>query len=952
MDNKTTRTKLQRFGIHLKLLLHKNLVLSWRNKRASLFQLLTPIFVCLLLVLIQYLAENAVARTDPNPPVKLVGTVPPCKSGGSGRCSTMMFATSNNSNSWAVNSIMRIFAEQNHLDFDKDISFFDNNTGIVDYLSQNPNTTQSAVVFCNSQLTLPGGQELPVACEPPLYPYNLFYNDSLSDDPTLQPPTSTFTPDYISTATKVALDRAIMTFESQRTGKTVPTIEVSTQSFPQTANRRLIGVDVVSSEGAFWFFIPPMVSFVVVLSEIVREKEQRLRQGLSVMGMGSLVFWLSWLITSICYCVIVTLVLIASGAACGFTLFKNCNFLVLFLLFFTFGITMLVFAFWISTFIQRSKTAYTACYTFILLGLVLQLFLSNPLVAQFVYSEGLKDWIPVVRTFLSFYPPFNFAKAYGDVATRAAKVYDPESRIYKAGPGYSLSDMYRTRSGTLPFEKLPYFIPSTADTFMALFYISLALIALTAYFDNVISGNYGTSKPFYFIFLPRTWGFGKQKKVSPNSLTQSNTSINASNVPLARDAELSSNFKGDDSEDSDVIAERFKVVRGETVGGAAPAIRLEALTKRYSSGFNCGRRNKNDVLALKGIYLQVEQGELLAVLGHNGAGKSTMIGVITGLLPPTSGSASVAGYDVSTDMSALRQVMGVCPQHDILWGELTAREHLRMFAQLKNIPKNEIESEIDQKLTEVGLLDVGNALTGTFSGGMKRRLSVAISSIGDPRIIFMDEPTTGMDPQSRRQVWSLIQNLKKGRVIVLTTHSMEEADVLSDRICVMVDGRINCIGTALHLKNKFGEGYRVTLVSDADNFEEITSLVQTLLPSSSLLDHSAGSFVFSVPQTAIKEIVPFFKALEEDLSSMAVNKGKGTIAIKDYAFEESKEEEETRHKDARLLQVAAFDDPYARLKSLVADWGLSHTTLEDVFLKVTGHSNRRRSRLSSLNEHH
>lgn len=158
--------------------------------------------------------------------------------------------------------------------------------------------------------------------------------------------------------------------------------------------------------------------------------------------------------------------------------------------------------------------------------------------------------------------------------------------------------------------------------------------------------------------------------------------------------------------------------------------------------------------------------------------------------------------------------MGVVPQFDILWGELTAGEHMRMFCKIKGIPDEDIEQVTEDLLKDVGLSDVLNARTYSFSGGMKRRLSVAISAIGDPKIIFMDEPTTGMDPVSRRDVWTLIQKLKKNKVIILTTHAMEEADILSDRIAVVCDGKLKCVGTPLYLKNAFGDGYRINMVCE------------------------------------------------------------------------------------------------------------------------------------------
>ena len=144
------------------------------------------------------------------------------------------------------------------------------------------------------------------------------------------------------------------------------------------------------------------------------------------------------------------------------------------------------------------------------------------------------------------------------------------------------------------------------------------------------------------------------------------------------------------------------------------------------------------------------------------------------------------------------------------------------------------ENIIEGKLKDVSLDDVADVLVGTFSGGMKRRLSVAVSGLGDPAVIFLDEPTTGMDPQCRRQVWELIQKLKRNRVVILTSHSMEEADLLSDRLVVMVDGKFKCIGTSLYLKNNFGDGYRINIITKEPKV--VFDFIKNVIPSVNLID--------------------------------------------------------------------------------------------------------------------
>lgn len=164
----------------------------------------------------------------------------------------------------------------------------------------------------------------------------------------------------------------------------------------------------------------------------------------------------------------------------------------------------------------------------------------------------------------------------------------------------------------------------------------------------------------------------------------------------------------------------------------------------------------------------------MSILGHNGAGKTTFINIMTGIIAPDSNSEMeiVINNNSIDNIAEIRKYIGVCPQFDILWKELTAEQHLRMFGKLKGIPKHRLETRIDEVLHFVSLLSEKKNKVNSFSGGMKRRLSLAIAAIGNPKIIFLDEPTTGLDPKVRQQVWMLIEKLKKNKSVVLTTHSM------------------------------------------------------------------------------------------------------------------------------------------------------------------------------------
>lgn len=177
-------------------------------------------------------------------------------------------------------------------------------------------------------------------------------------------------------------------------------------------------------------------------------------------------------------------------------------------------------------------------------------------------------------------------------------------------------------------------------------------------------------------------------------------------------------------------------------------------------------------VAVKNLSLHVKQGEIFGLLGPNGAGKTTLISMITGVYPPTKGNAWVAGFDILNDIESVHLNMGVCPQFDLLWPDLTVEEHLLFYARLKGVPPSEERLKVEHAMQEVFLFQKANYKTSQLSGGMKRRLSVAISLVGDPSIIFLDEPSTGLDPKNRRKLWDILSECKGKRAMVLTTHSV------------------------------------------------------------------------------------------------------------------------------------------------------------------------------------
>ena len=236
-----------------------------------------------------------------------------------------------------------------------------------------------------------------------------------------------------------------------------------------------------------------------------------------------------------------------------------------------------------------------------------------------------------------------------------------------------------------------------------------------------------------------------------------------------------------------------------------PAIEAEGLVKVYKS-------RKSEVRAIDGVDLVVEEGTVLGLLGPNGAGKTTTVRILATLLKPDAGRATVAGFDVVKQAQELRHHIGLSGQYAAVDENLTARENLWMVGRLYQLPSAEARKRGDALLEQFELVDARDRVVKTYSGGMRRRLDLAAALIGQPRLLFLDEPTTGLDPRSRLGMWDVIRSLvREGTTLLLTTQYLEEADELADRIAVVDHGKIIARGTADELKAQVG-GERIEVV--------------------------------------------------------------------------------------------------------------------------------------------
>jgi len=253
-------------------------------------------------------------------------------------------------------------------------------------------------------------------------------------------------------------------------------------------------------------------------------------------------------------------------------------------------------------------------------------------------------------------------------------------------------------------------------------------------------------------------------------------------------------------------------------------IRTYLLNKVYN-----GKEGEKHVV--KNVSFGISFGECFALLGINGAGKTTTFKALTGDIEPTSGEVNIGGYDVQNriEYSSIRNLIGYCPQFDALFPNLSVKEHLEFYAHIKGVVPRMRNTVVERQLIEMGLEQYKSIYAGKLSGGNKRKLSVAMAMIGNPPIVFLDEPSTGMDPKAKRFMWNIIakiSTLRKKSCVILTTHSMEEAEALSTKLGIMVDGSFKCFGSAQHIKNKFGDGYEVEIKITIPSTDELLALAR------------------------------------------------------------------------------------------------------------------------------
>ncbi|XP_044195655.1 retinal-specific phospholipid-transporting ATPase ABCA4a [Thunnus albacares] len=660
-------------------------------------------------------------------------------------------------------------------------------------------------------------------------------------------------------------------------------------------------------------------SVSMIVKSIVLEKELRLKETLKAMGVTNGVIWSTWFIDS--FLMMGTSTALLTAIIMGGRVLNYSDPLILFLFLLTFTTATIMQCFLLSVFFNQANLAAACC------GIV-YFTLYLPHIFCFAWQDRITKDMKILASLLS-QVAFGFGTEY-------------LSRYEEQGLGLQWDNIQ-----TSPLEG-DEFSFLTSICMMGLDTVLYAVLAW--YLDNVFPGQYGISRPFYFPFLPCYWlntvAPASDNKLELDKKGFDNLANKEQGEQLKKDEEENQNEEKNQEkpkileetascehqDQREKLGQENQEKDGQSFFEAEPAdlvkgVCIQDLVKVFGGSSSP---------AVDGLSLSFYESQITAFLGHNGAGKTTTMSILTGMFPPTSGTATIYGKDIRTDMDTIRLSLGMCPQHNILFQHMSVAEHILFYSLLKGRPIAEAEEEVENMLQDLGLPHKRDELIQNLSGGMQRKLSVALAFVGGAKVVILDEPTSGVDPYSRRSIWDLLLKYRAGRTVIMSTHHMDEADLLSDRVAIISQGRLYCCGSPIFLKNCFGAGFYLTLVrrmkhdtkASCDCTEDCSckcskcskfkaSQEESQAPDRQMdgnIERIAALVHHHVPQARLIE------AIGQELTYLLPN---------------------------RNFQPRAYASLFRELEETLVDiglssFGVSDTSLEEIFLKVTADGTNRK----------
>uniref|UniRef100_A0A673B3D3 ATP-binding cassette, sub-family A (ABC1), member 12 n=1 Tax=Sphaeramia orbicularis TaxID=375764 RepID=A0A673B3D3_9TELE len=636
------------------------------------------------------------------------------------------------------------------------------------------------------------------------------------------------------------IDRAII--ETQA-GRRITEPAVQLQAFPYPCHLRDEYLEAIS----FVFPLMLMIAWVLFVADFVKklvhERELRLHEYMKMMGVNPLSHFFAWFVECACY-LGVTIIILTLLLKYGRVLPHSDGFLI-FLYLCDYGLSILAFSYLVSSFFDQTYIAGLS-------GSLLYILSFFPFIVVMAVETKLTF---SQKSLLSLFSPtcFSYASQY-------INRYEAQAEGIQWSNSYSspiAGDMasFGWLCWLMLIDSILYFI-------------------LGAYIRMVFPGKYGIAAPWYFPFTASFWS----ELCCSRSQSKVGKGLFFTNIMQSKQAVFS---------DDKGKGNKLCYTAGEDCSELPVGVSLHGLTKIY------GER-----VAIENLNVTFYEGQVTTLLGHNGAGKTTTMSLLTGLFAPSSGTIEVYGKDMQTNINTVRKELGVCMQYDVLFEHMTTKEHLLLYGQIKapHWSRKELHEQVRTILEETGMYAHRHKRVGTLSGGMKRKLSISIAFIGGSRLVVLDEPTTGVDPCSRRNIWDIVIQHKKHRTIIMSTHHLDEAEVLSDRIAFLEKGGLKCCGSPFYLKDKLGQGYKLTITKKVfgpdSNLEseqiddvELKSFIQAHVPEATLKEAQGSDLVYLLPPFSSSNSSSYrslLTALDANLDALQL----GCYGISDTTLEE------------------------------------------------------------------
>ena len=531
----------------------------------------------------------------------------------------------------------------------------------------------------------------------------------------------------------------------------------------------------------FFIVVAYMCPLCLYIYRMVSEKESGAKEGMKIMGLNDRIYYISYFLQFLVISIFVTII----NTIILKYIYTKIPFYFIFFIIFLWAMNIFSLSFFFQSFIDSTKYALILS----LLIYFIMYFISLACI-RVTASKSIKIG-------LSFFPP---------VALEVGIVLISEFEMFfrRFHPKY-FSEIYTN------YSLLYMYLQLIIDFFL--------YIIIGAYLKNVIPHKYGRRKPFYYLCTSNYWCRKKSRKNQvinfpkdefDKSITKAlkeenekNSSSDISSSPNLKEL-MQDLYKDNPNFESEALYKE-KIKNGD-------AFCIRNIVKTFEDGKT----------AVNNVDLNFYKDEIFALLGHNGAGKTTLISLLIGLYETTDGNAYYDGSDIlfGNNMDKFRLKIGICPQHDILFEDLTIKEHLDMFCIFKGVPSDSIENEVNKTLNDFQLNEIKDIVVEELSAGQKRQLSIAIALIGGSKVIFLDEPSSGMDITARRNLWEILKRQLEQKIIILTTHYMEEASVLGNRIGIINNGKMKCIGTPLFLIEKFGKYMSINIYKEEGAINE------------------------------------------------------------------------------------------------------------------------------------